>query len=96
MAPWWVTPLGVALTGLLAWAAQAWAKRGSAPDTLNNMAMGMVRTLDDRVRRLEGLDSWRVEVATIDRDHIDVLEAHIWTGKPPPPPQRPPYPARPA
>ena len=51
-------------------------------DALLTTVLGEVRELRERVERLE---VWRDRA----RDHIDALEAHIWRGKPPPPPARP-------
>lgn len=98
MAPWWVTLAGVATTGVLAWAAQAWAKRGRSPEglaALNGAAMNMLTHVDGRVQRLERIDGWRESVKIIDNDHIDLLESWIWRGADPPPPPRPTYPSRP-
>lgn len=106
MSPWWVTPLGILLTGATGWAAKMWAQRGKSPETLtslNTVAMGMVNklaeqvtVLDKKVTHLGLVDDWRAEVHRIDGDHHDVLEAHIWRQKPPPPPARPLYPQRPS
>lgn len=38
-------------------------------------------------KRLDRMEEWNAEQG----DHIDLLENHIWTGKPPPPPPRPRY-----
>lgn len=38
-------------------------------------------------RRLDHVEAWNVTLG----DHVDVLENHIWRGKPPPPPPRPRY-----
>lgn len=99
MSAGWATVLGAAVTGVLAWLAQVWAKRGTpaeAAHTLTGTAMGMLTATVARVERLEKIDDWRSEVKVIDDDHRDVLEAHIWRREPPPPPSRPIYPARPA
>lgn len=48
-----------------------------------------IATLEARV---DGLETKRERDALLKRrqgDHIDTLEAHIWAGKPPPPPARP-------
>lgn len=98
MTPWWVTLVGVSITGLLAWAGNAWAKRGRSPESmaaLNGAAMKMLERVDGRVGRLERLDDWRATVKTLDNDHIDLLESWIWKRQDPPPPARPAYPPRP-
>lgn len=38
-------------------------------------------------RRLDHMEEWNATQG----DHIDVLENHIWSGRPPPPPARPRY-----
>ena len=68
------------------------ARRDAAEDRRDTIADrdSLLTTVLDEVRDLRG----RVELA--DRglrardDHIDVLEDHIWKGRPPPPPARPP------
>lgn len=45
------------------------------------------RRSDRLERRLDHMEEWNI----IQGDHIDVLENHIWLGKPPPPPARPRY-----
>src|SRR4051794_615956 len=98
MSPWWLPVLSAAVTGLLAWGASAWAKRGRSPETLvslNGVAMGMVRELKAQLDRVEAKADWRAVAHEMDRDHIDVLENHIWLRKDPPPPARPVYPTRP-
>lgn len=96
MSSEWVAVASAAVTGLLAWAAQAWAKRGQKVVDLNTMAMTMVTEVTDRVERLERIESWRALCATIDADHIGLLRDHIYRQLPPPPPDRPIYPVRPA
>jgi hypothetical protein len=96
VTPWWVLVGGPAIAALIGWGATAWAKRGNAPDTLNNMAMGMVKQLSAQLDRTEAKVDWRVEAHERDRDHIDVLEHHIWQELGPPPPSRPIHPPRPA
>jgi hypothetical protein len=98
MAPWWVTLLGGLVTGLLAWAAQAWAKRGKSPETMavvNNVATGMLKDVVARLERVEAKADWRATAHDMDRDHIDLLESWVWSRKDPPPPARPVYPPRP-
>lgn len=94
--PWWVTLVGLVITGLLGWAAQAWSSRGKTAVDLNNIAIKMVETVEARVKRLEEIDSWRTVCATLDSDHIAILRDHIYRELPPPPPNRPSYPPRPA
>ena len=58
-------------------------------DGLLDTLLAEVRDLRDREvenrRRIESLEHDR----RIDRDHIDLLEHHIWQQLPPPPPPRP-------
>lgn len=91
----WAVVGSAVVTGVLAFFAQAWAKRGQPAVDLNSMAMGMVEELKGRVERLENVESWRALCAVIDADHIGVLRDHIYRQLPPPPPARPVYPARP-
>jgi hypothetical protein len=51
---------------------------------------GNLRKELDGMRRRVG---WLERVRSIDAQYIDILEAHIWQGKPPPPPARPQYPS---
>lgn len=67
--------------------AQAPAKGPDAIDGFDRL----VDRLEGRSSRLEArldhVEAWNVTQG----DHIDVLENHIWLGKPPPPPPRPRY-----
>lgn len=49
----------------------------------------MMGHLWKRVTDLEALREKDALTKRAQGDHIDVLEAHIWAGKPPPPPARP-------
>lgn len=95
MNPWWGTVIAAAVTGLLALAAQMWAKRGSREADLNGMAMSMLTKLEERVERLEGRDSWHEVVHVLNHDYIAVLRDWIFRRADPPPPERPVYPPRP-
>lgn len=67
------------------------ARRDQAEDRRDTIADRdeLIKTFLGEVRDLRG----RVEIAErglrVRDDHIDVLEHHIWQGKPPPPPTRP-------
>lgn len=93
--PAWATVIGMVIVALVGWAAQAWAKRGDKQISAGDVAMKLVNELQGRVERLENIEAWRALCAAIDADHIGVLNNHIWTQKPPPPPVRPAYPPRP-
>lgn len=95
-APWWVTLAGIALTGLLAWSAQAWAARGKKVVDTSTLALDMVKELRDRVETLERVDAWRSLIHAMDTDHITLLRDLIYRQQPPPPPERPIYPPRPS
>lgn len=99
---WWVYLLGIALTGLAGFLGKAWASRGKPAIDVNEMALNVAKaseerakSLEERVDRLEGIDTWRVACASIDADHINSLINHIYRQLPPPPPPRPVYPPRP-
>ena len=84
--PWPDPPILSAIIGALVLGFGAW---------LTWVASGASR-LQERVADLEskmdGLWKDREKDALIKRlqgDHIDILENHIWTRKPPPPPARP-------
>ena|SRR5699024_2659899 len=54
-------------------------------DADRKQAHEQLQRLDAMRRRLDEADA-RYRASS---DHIDVLEAHIWAGNPPPPPARP-------
>lgn len=93
--PWWVPILSVLVTGLLAWAAQAWAARGKKVIDTSTLALEMVEKLQARVEVLEADKEWRGVIHIINEDYIALLRDWIYRGQPPPPPERPPYPPRP-
>lgn len=63
-------------------------RRESTPaDGWDRLIRGVERRAARLEKRLDRMEEWNTEQG----DHIDVLENHIWTGKPPPPPPRPRY-----
>lgn len=56
-------------------------------DGFERLIKQIERRSDRLERRLDRMEEWNV----VQGDHIDLLENHIWTGKPPPPPPRPRY-----
>jgi hypothetical protein len=96
MAPWWVSLAGVALTGVLAWAAQAWAKRGDKQISAGELAISMAKEALERVEAVERENAWRTAVDALKDRYIVRLLTHIHHGFPPPPPEEPVYPPRPA
>lgn len=95
MSAAWSTVAAAAATGLLAFLAKAWADRGKPQLDAADMALKVADELAERVARLENIEAWRAVVHTMDQEHIFQLRDHIYTRKPPPPPERPVYPPRP-
>jgi hypothetical protein len=102
MTPWYTAILAALVTGLLGWAAQAWAKRGQKMIDHNQMAvsnaqtaMGMATEALKRIDKLEIENSWRQLVDDMKDRYVLALIAHINNGFPPPPPTEPVYPPRP-
>lgn len=71
--------------------AQAQAPEVKREPNLSDGWERLIRKMERRSARLEKrldrMEEWNAEQG----DHIDVLENHIWTGRPPPPPPRPRY-----
>ena len=81
---------GAALIGsFLTWTTARRGQKGGDIQFLVTTLMKRVLDLENRVNDLE--DKHRADAVLIRHlgDHIDNLEAHIWAGKPPPPPERP-------
>ena len=88
--------IGSGITALVSWrlnvrADERLARRDEWEEdhSLAGQLMSRVGQLETRLGVVESaLDRAREDRIVLD-DHIDVLEAHIWQGKPPPPPARP-------
>ena len=81
---------GAALVGsFLTFITARRGQKGGDIQFLVTTLMKRVLDLENRVNDLE--DKHRADAIIIRRqgDHIDSLEAHIWAGNPPPPPERP-------
>ena len=61
--------------------------KDSLPEHQDRELKRMARERRDDRKRMDHIEAWNVTLG----DHVDVLENHIWTGKPPPPPPRPRY-----
>jgi len=68
------------------------ARRGHQGDTLQLLITSLMSRVNALETRVDELEEKRKDDAVLIRklgDFIDILEAHIWDGKGPPPPERP-------
>lgn len=66
------------------------ARSGSKDSLPEHQDRELKRMSSERARdrrRMDHIEAWNARIS----DHVDVLENHIWTGRPPPPPPRPRY-----
>ena len=90
----WQVILGIVVLPLVTLIGYWWTRRGGRESHGLKAAVETMQTALTSVR--QDVTGLRVEVADVrqelaaEREHSEALSAHIWAGKPPPPPARRP------